>query len=79
MEKMKFYYVERFNVVDGKVDGFFVTKAVNLDELLFRLDNDADFAGSTPYLPQVYGITEEQYNSFPYMAPMHEQLLVSYE
>lgn len=79
MEKMKFYYVERFNVVDGKVDGFFVTKAVNLDELLFRLDNDADFAGNTPYLPQVYGITEEQYNAFPYMAPTHEQALVSYE
>lgn len=79
MEKMNFYYVERFNVVDGKVDGFFVTKAVNLDELLLNLDDDDDFATDTPYLPQIYGITEEQYNSFPYMAPMHEQLLVSYE
>lgn len=79
MEKMKFYYIERFNVVDRKVDGFFITKAVNLDELLLKLDNDADFAENTPYLPQVYEITEEQYNSFPYMAPMHEQLLVSYE
>lgn len=79
MEKMNFYYVERFNVVDGKIDGFFVTKAVNLDELLFNLDNDDDFAGNTPYLPQVYEITEEQYNSFPYMAPMREQALVSYE
>ena len=62
MEKMNFYYVERFNVVDGKIDGFFVTTAVNLDELLLKLDNDADFAGDTPYLPQVYEITEEQYN-----------------
>ena len=79
MEKMKFYYIERFNVVDGKVDGFFITKAVNLDELLLKLDDDADFAGNTPYLPQVYEITEEQYDNFPYMAPMHEQLLVSYE
>lgn len=79
MGKMNFYYVERFNVVDGKIDGFFVTKAVNLDELLFNLDNDDDFAGNTPYLPQVYEITEEQYNSFPYMAPMREQALVSYE
>lgn len=79
MEKTKFYYVERFNVVDKKVDGFFVTKAVNLDELLLRLDSDADFAGDTPYLPQVYGITEEQYNAFPYMAPRREQALVSYE
>ena len=79
MEKMNFYYIERFNVVDGKVDGFFVTTAVNLDELLLKLDDDADFAGNTPYLPQVYEITREQYNSFPYMAPMHEQLLVSYE
>ena len=76
---MNFYYIERFNVVDGKVDGFFVTTAVNLDELLLKLDDDADFAGNTPYLPQVYEITREQYNSFPYMAPMHEQLLVSYE
>ena len=79
MEKKKFYYIERFNVVDGKVDGFFTTKAVNLDELLLRLDDDADFAGDTPYLPQVYEITEEQYNSFPYMAPRREQALVSYE
>ena len=79
MEKMKFYYVERFNVVDRKVDGFFVTKAVNLDELLLKLDDDADFAGDTPYLPQVYEITEEQYNEFPYMDPRREQLLVSYE
>lgn len=79
MEKMNFYYVERFNVVDGKVNGFFVTTAADLDELLFRLDSDDDFAADTPYLPQIYGITEEQYNAFPYMAPMHEQLLVSYE
>ena len=79
MEKKKFYYIERFNVVDGKVDGFFVTKAVNLDELLLKLDDDADFAGDTPYLPQVYGITEEQYNEFPYMVPKREQALVSYE
>ena len=79
MKKKKFYYIERFNVVDRKVDGFFVTKAVNLDELLLKLDNDDDFAGDTPYLPQVYEITREQYNAFPYMAPMHEQLLVSYE
>ena len=76
---MKFYYIERFNVVDGKVDGFFITKAVNLDELLLKLDDDADFAGDTPYLPQVYEITEEQYDNFPYMAPMREQALVSYE
>ena len=79
MEKKKFYYIERFNVVDRKVDGFFITKAVNLDELLLKLDNDDDFAGDTPYLPQVYEITREQYNAFPYMAPMHKQLLVSYE
>lgn len=79
MEKKKFYYVERFNVVDGKVDGFFITKAVNLNELLSNLDNDADFAGDTPYLPQVYEITEEQYNEFPYMVPKREQALVSYE
>ena len=79
MEKMNFYYVERFNVVDGKVDGFFITKAVNLNELLSNLDNDADFAGDTPYLPQVYEITKEQYDSFPYMVPKREQALVSYE
>ena len=79
MEKNKFYYIERFNVVDGKVDGFFITKAVNLDELLLKLDDDADFAGNTPYLPQVYEITEEQYNEFPYMVPKREQALVSYE
>lgn len=79
MGKMKFYYVERFNVVDEKVDGFFITKAVNLDELLLKLDDDADFAGNTPYLPQVYEITEEQYNEFPYMVPRREQALVSYE
>ena len=79
MEKKKFYYIERFNVVDRKVDGFFVTKAVNLDELLLRLDNDADFSGDTPYLPQVYEITQEQYNEFPYMVPKREQALVSYE
>ncbi len=79
MGKMNFYYVERFNVVDEKVNGFFVTKAVSLDALLRKLDDDDDFAGDTPYLPQIYGITEEQYNAFPYMAPMHEQLLVSYE
>ena len=83
MKKKKFYYIERFNVVDRKVDGFFITKAVNLDELLLKLDNDDDFAGDTPYLPQVYEITREitreQYNAFPYMAPMHKQLLVSYE
>lgn len=79
MGKMKFYYVERFNIVDRKINGFFVTKAINLDELLFNLDNDDDFAGNTPYLPQVYEITEEQYNSFPYMAPIREQALVSYE
>lgn len=79
MGKMKFYYIERFNVVDGKINGFFVTKAVNLNELLSNLDNDEDFAGDTPYLPQVYGITEEQYNAFPYMAPRREQALVSYE
>ena len=76
---MKFYYIERFDVVDGKVDGFFITKAVNLDELLLKLDDDADFAGNTPYLPQVYEITEEQYNEFPYMVPKREQALVSYE
>ena len=76
---MKFYYIERFNVVDGKVDGFFVTKAVNLDELLLKLDDDADFAGDTPYLPQVYEITREQYNEFPYMVSKREQALVSYE
>ena len=79
MEKKKFYYIERFNVVDGKVDGFFVTKAVNLNELLSNLDNDADFAGDTPYLPQVYEITRGQYNEFPYMVPKREQALVSYE
>lgn len=79
MEKMKFYYIERFNVVDRKINGFFVTKAVNLNELLLKLDNDEDFAGDTPYLPQVYEITEEQYNEFPYMAPKREQALVSYE
>ena len=79
MEKKKFYYIERFNVVDGKINGFFVTKAVNLNELLSNLDNDADFAGDTPYLPQVYEITREQYNAFPYMAPRREQALVSYE
>ena len=79
MEKKKFYYIERFNVVDGKVDGFFITKAVNLDELLLNLDDDADFAGNTPYLPQVYEITEEQYNEFPYMVPKREQALISYE
>ena len=79
MEKKKFYYIERFNVVDGKVDGFFVTKAVNLNELLSNLDNDADFAGDTPYLPQVYEITREQYNEFSYMVPKREQALVSYE
>ena len=79
MEKKKFYYIERFNVVDGKVDGFFVTKAANLDKLLLRLDNDADFAGDTPYLPQVYEITRKQYNEFPYMVPKREQALVSYE
>ena len=79
MEKMKSYYVERFNVVDGKIDGFFVTKAVNLDELLLKLDDDADFAGDTPYLPQVYEITEEQYDEFPYMVPKRKQALVSYE
>ena len=79
MEKKKFYYIERFNVVDGKVDGFFVTKAVNLNELLSNLDSDADFAGDAPYLPQVYEITREQYNEFPYMVPKREQALVSYE
>ena len=79
MEKEKFYYIERFNVVDRKVDGFFITKAVNLDELLLKLDDDADFAGNTPYLPQVYEITEEQYNEFPYMVPKREQALISYE
>ena len=79
MEKMKFYYVERFNVVDQKVDGFFVTKASGLSELLFRLESDDYFAGDTPYLPQIYGITEEQYNEFPYMVPKREQALVSYE
>ena len=79
MEKKKFYYIERFNVVDGKIDGFFVTKAVNLNELLSNLDNDDDFAGDISYLPQVYQITREQYNSFPYMAPRREQALVSYE
>ena len=79
MEKKKFYYIERFNVVNRKIDGFFITKAVNLDELLSNLDNDADFAADTPYLPQVYEITREQYNAFPYMAPRREQALVSYE
>ena len=79
MKKKKFYYIERFNVVDRKVDGFFITKAVNLDELLLKLDNDADFAGDTPYLPQVYEITREQYNEFPYRVPKREQALVSYE
>ena len=79
MEEKKFYYIERFNVVNRKVDGFFITTAVNLDELLSNLDNDEDFAGDTPYLPQVYEITEEQYNEFPYMVPKREQALVSYE
>jgi hypothetical protein len=79
MGKMNFYYVERFNVVDQKINGFFVTKAAGLNELLFKLESDDDFAGDTPYLPQIYGITEEQYKAFPYMAPTREQALVSYE
>ena len=78
MKKREFFYVERFNIVDKKVDGFYVTTASSLDELLLRLENDDDFAGNTPYLPQVYGITEEQYTAFPYMTPRHEQALVTF-
>lgn len=78
MKKKEFFYVERFNIVDKKVDGFYVTTASSLDELLLRLENDDDFAGNTPYLPQVYGITKEQYTVFPYMVPKREQALVTF-
>lgn len=76
--KKEYFYVERLNIVDRKIDGFFVTTASSLDELLLRLENDDDLAGNTPYLPQVYGITKEQYTAFPYMVPKREQALVTF-
>lgn len=78
MKKEEYFYVECLNIVNHSIDDVYAVTASSLDELLSRLENGDDFADDTPYVPQIYWLTENQYNKFPYIVLDAEQALVSY-
>lgn len=78
MEKKEFFYVEQLNIITQHIEDVYVTSSQNLDELLLSLENSDDFAGDSPYVPQVYWITEKQFNKFPYIVLDAEQALVTF-
>lgn len=62
---MKYFYVERQNMMDDSVDGFFWIKTKkSIYTLAPRLNNDEEVFPA-PYRPKIYEISEEQYNNHP--------------
>ena len=66
---MKYYYIERINTQDGHRDGFYISKAENLEKVLFAFDETESDGGL--YAPRVAEITEAEFNNFPHFIPQN--------
>lgn len=63
----KYYYIERINTQDGHRDGFYISKAENLEKVLFAFYEDESDGGL--YAPRIAEITEAEYKNFPHFLP----------
>ena len=64
---MKYFYIERINTFDGRLNGFYMQEAESLDKVLWVFDETESDGGL--YAPRIAEITEEEYEDFPHFYP----------
>lgn len=67
----KYFYIERINTFDGRLNGHYTQKAENLDKVLWVFDETESDGGL--YEPRVAEITEAEYKECPYFYPARNQ------
>lgn len=65
----KYYYIERINTQDGHRNGFYISKAENLEKVLFAFYEGESDCGL--YAPRIAEITEAEYENFPHFIPQN--------
>lgn len=72
---MNYYFVERKNMMDNSRDGFFWMKTEkDIYKFVAELEDDSE-EFPAPYCPQVYRITEAQFDKRPYSSALDSQLV----
>lgn len=74
---MKYFYIERINTFDGRLNGFYMQEAESLDKVLWVFDETESDGGL--YEPRVAEITKAEYEECPHFYPERTQWVYDLE
>ncbi len=65
---MKIFYIERHNIADGRLDGFWMAESENAESVYDNFYDEGEDAQGV-YEPWIAEITEDEFKNFPCIFP----------